>query len=179
MLNRRPKTVDHAIEGKDGFTARGRRPRRITTPMPEPLPHETIPTMAQLRQTVEYEIDRLLPAVDDNHRHVLDTWLATQEADARAALDELIARQQRVADALVTRAQSRRDRAALRHTRRQRRVDLLAERAAQLRHDLVPTPPRAPEPQSVHSRNGTVLPPRTSTDHDAIPIGKPVSNRDR
>ena len=172
MLNRKPKNPDHATEWKDGFTARGRRPRRISAPMAEPFPHEAIPTMEEMRQTVEAQIDRLLPALDDNHPHVLDEWLATQEEAAHAAMEELIARQERVAAALVTRAQSRRDRAVLRHARRVRRVETLAEKAADLRHDLVPTSPRVVEPKPVPGVNGSALPPMKSLDEPVVSVGK-------
>ncbi|MFT4125856.1 MAG: hypothetical protein QM662_06460 [Gordonia sp. (in: high G+C Gram-positive bacteria)] len=132
-----------------GFTGRGPDPATVAAPMAAPLPPEVMAETSRLHRLVEAEIDRLLPALDDGHPHILDAWLHSQLAGARAALDELIAHQDRIADELINKATDRAERAERRHHRRAQRVTRLAKDVAILRGDLAPRPPATPEPPDV------------------------------
>lgn len=139
-------SMQPARAGVKRFVVRSSWPRRVSSPLAMPLPHEPIPTVEQLRQMVEHRIDHALPALDDGHAHFLDEWLRTQEADAHAGLEELITHRDQVDAALITRARDRWEKAEHRYRRRAERADEIEGRARELRGEFPMPAPPAPAP---------------------------------
>lgn len=146
-----PSSRRHITEWARGFTRRARTPRRIRAAMATPLPHEPLPAIAELEQLVDQHVDAALPGLDDGHGHILDEWLATREADAAAALEELIARQQHTSASLINKARTRWERAEHRYQRRANRVTTLTARAAALRNDHTTNELPDPDHDTLHT----------------------------
>lgn len=129
------------------------RVRRIAISMSTALPNTGVPTPPELHLQVERWIDGYLAedSADDGCGHILDTWLRTREADAQAALQELIDQQRQVDDALVGKARRKADRTEQRHRRVRERSGRYRGAAERIRCgilDEVPAGPVAAEPVS-------------------------------
>lgn len=144
-FTRKPKPTTTTDPWMAGFAERSLDPGSIDAPMAQPLPREVMGEFAQLHRLIEEQIDRMLAGLEDNHGHVLDEWLATQLASAQDALHEHVARQDAIADGLIRSARDRAGRARDRHVRHTEQMRKLAAHAAELRHDLTPRRPTAPD----------------------------------
>lgn len=124
-------------------TDRTKSVRRVEIAMSVALPNVGVPTPEELRASVVQQIDAYLAhgGLDDGCGHVLDQWLASCEADAQVALQELIDQQRQVDDELVDKARRKADRAEQRFRRRRERADRYSDAAQDCRHRALGTTP--------------------------------------